>query len=91
MKKIFTIIVTIICTIACTLLTFTACSGFNKRLIDLVYDFDYAWIEIPGGTVVEGKVDSWTDYEDGDQIEVTINGNTYLTDTTRCVLKHTGK
>ena len=35
---------------------------------------------------IEGKVDSWKDYEDGDQIQVVIDGVTYLTDTTRCVL-----
>ena len=28
--------------------------------------------------IVKGKVDSWTDYADGDQIQVKINGKVYL-------------
>lgn len=69
--------------IACVL------SGCNYQMVDLTYTYDYAYISLPNGDCVEGKIDSWTDYEDGDQIQVVINGNTYLTDTTRCVLvKH---
>ena len=30
------------------------------------------------GQIVKGKVDSWTDYADGDQIQVKINGKVYL-------------
>lgn len=60
--------------------------GCNKQIIDLHYNFNYAWIDIPGGEHVEGKVQSWTDFEDGDQIQIKIDGITYLTDTTRCVL-----
>ena len=67
---------------------FVLLSGCNKQMIDLNYNFNYAYIDIPGHDVVEGKVDSWKDFEDGDQIQVTIDGVTYLTDTTRCVLVH---
>lgn len=61
-------------------------SGCNAQIVDTTYTFNYAWIDIPGGNIVEGKVQSWKDYEDGDQIQVKIDGVTYLTDTTRCVL-----
>lgn len=61
-------------------------TGCNQQVIDLNYKFDYAWISLPNGECVEGKVQSWTDYEDGDQIQVKIDGITYLTDTTRCVM-----
>ena len=50
----------------------------NKQLFDFTYSFDTAIISLPDGTIVKGKVDSWTDYEDGDQIQVVINGTTYL-------------
>lgn len=60
--------------------------GCNRQLIDTTYAYDYAWIELPGGEVVEGKIQSWKDYEDGDQIQVTIDGKTYLTSTERAVL-----
>ena len=56
-------------------LSFTAC---NKQIIDTVYKYDRAIIYLPDGTVVEGKVQSWTDFEDGDQIQVKIDGVTYL-------------
>ena len=65
-------------------------SGCNQTFADLTYKYDYAWIELPGGDVIEGPVQSWTDYEDGDQIQVKINGVIYLTDTTRCVMAQKG-
>lgn len=68
MKKLIFII------IAFALITFTGC---NKQIIDTTYSFDKAIIELPNGEVVEGKVESWKDY-DGDQIQVKIDGKTYL-------------
>lgn len=32
----------------------------------------------PDGSVVSGKIESWKDYDDGDQIQVKIDGTTYL-------------
>lgn len=58
----------------------------NKDMWDTVYTFDYAVIQLPNGEVVEGRVESWTDYEDGDQIQVKIDGITYLTSTLNCTL-----
>ena len=58
----------------------------NKQLLDFTYSFDTAVISLPDGTIVKGKVDSWTDYEDGDQIQVVINGTTYLVHSTNVVL-----
>lgn len=42
---------------------------------------------IEDGTVIEGKVDSWNDYE-GDQLQVKINGTTYLAHSSNVVLWH---
>ena len=61
-------------------------AGYNKTFIDTTYAFEYAYVELPNGTVVEGKVQSWKDFDDGDQIQVTIDGKTYLTNSTRVVL-----
>ena len=58
----------------------------NKQFFDFTYSFDTAVISLPDGTIVKGKVDSWTDYEDGDQIQVVINGTTYLVHSTNVVL-----
>lgn len=60
--------------------------GCNMQVVDTVYSFDYAYILLPNGDVVEGKVQSWKDYEDGDQLQIKIDGVIYLTDTTRAVL-----
>jgi len=54
--------------------------------VDTTYTFDTAIISLPDGTVVKGEVDSWTDYEDGDQIQVVIDGVTYLVHSTNIVL-----
>lgn len=32
----------------------------------------------PDGSVISGKIESWKDYDDGDQIQVKIDGTTYL-------------
>lgn len=61
-------------------------TGCNKDMWDTVYTFDYAIIKLPNGEIVEGEVDSWTDYEDGDQLQVTIDGKIYLTSTLNCTL-----
>lgn len=83
------------------LLTLTACSseppekvvqaGFNKQIFDFTYSFDKAIISMPDGTIVNGAVESWTDFEDGDQIQVTIEGNTYLVHAENIVLIKEGK
>lgn len=53
-------------------------TGCNKQIVDLTYKFDYAIISLPNGEIVEGKVQSWKDYEDGDQIQVKVSDTTYL-------------
>lgn len=60
-------------------------SGCNKQMLDTTYKFDKAIISLPNGEVVEGKVDSWKDYE-GDQIQVKIDGVTYLVHSSDVVL-----
>lgn len=62
-----------------TIILFAAIlSGCNKQLVDLTYSYETAVISLPNGEVVEGKVNSWTDFDDGDQIQVKIDGKTYL-------------
>ena len=62
-------------------------TGCNKQVIDLTYEYSQAQIKMPDGTVIEGKVDSWNDYE-GDQLQVEINGTTYLAHSSNVVLWH---
>ena len=58
----------------------------NKQVFDTTYSFDKAIVSLPNGEIIEGKIDSWTDYEDGDQIQVKINGVTYLVHSSDVVL-----
>lgn len=73
MKKIIALLLLIILILSVALLT-----GCNKQLVDLTYSYEYAIIGLPNGQTVEGKVTSWTDFEDGDQLQVRIDGKTYL-------------
>ena len=81
MKKFFVICIMII-VLACLLL------GCNKQIIDLNYSFNYAIIELPNGDIVEGEVQSWTDYEDGDQIQLKIDDVVYLVHSADVALIH---
>lgn len=53
-------------------------SGCNKQVIDTTLKYDYAVICLPDGRIVEGQLQAWRDYDDGDQLQVKINGATYL-------------
>ncbi len=50
----------------------------NRQMIDLTYNYKYAVISLPNGDIVEGAVESWRDYDDGDQLQITVDGVTYL-------------
>lgn len=81
MKKIIALLLVVILALAVTLL-----AGCNKQMVDLTYSYEYAIIGLPNGETVEGKVTSWTDFEDGDQIQVKIDGKTYLVHSSNVVL-----
>ena len=82
MKKMIALLLVIAMILSLALIT----TGCNKQMVDLTYSYEYAIISLPNGEVVEGKVSSWTDFEDGDQIQVKINGKTYLVHSSNIVL-----
>lgn len=59
---------------------------YNRTLIDLTYAYDTAIIQLPDGTIVRGEVESWTDYDNSDQMQVKIDGKTYLVHSSDVVL-----
>ena len=69
--------VALIIFLAIILISCTGC--YNKQIFDMTYHYDRAIIYLPNGEIVEGKVSSWTDFEDGDSIQIKIDGKTYLT------------
>lgn len=68
------------------LLSVLLITGCNKQMVDLTYSYERAILQLPNGEVIEGKVSSWTDFEDGDQIQVKIDGKTYLVHSSNIVL-----
>ena len=72
MKKIIALLLVVI------MITTMFC-GCNAQLIDLTYSYEYGYIKLPNGEVVEGAVSSWKDYDRGDVVQVVIDGKTYLT------------
>ena len=78
MKKLTALVLALILTILMT--------GCNKQMVDLTYSYERAVLSLPNGEVIEGKVSSWTDFEDGDQIQVRIDGKTYLVHSSNIVL-----
>ena len=81
MKKTL-IAIALLLVIATSIITLSSC---NMQVLDLTYSFEYAYISLPNGEVIEGKVDSWVDYE-SDAVQVVINGKTYLTHYSNVVL-----
>ena len=82
MKKIIAILLVAVVALSMALIA----TGCNKQLVDLTYSYEYAIIGLPNGETVEGKVSSWTDFEEGDQIQVKIDGKTYLVHSSNIVL-----
>lgn len=72
------------CMVAIFAVTLTACG--NMQMIDTTWNYNKAVISLPDGTIVEGNVESWKDYADGDQIQVKIDGVTYLVHSSDVVL-----
>lgn len=60
----------------------------NQTFFDTTYTFNYAEIKLPSGEIIKGEVDSWTDYEDGEQLQIKMkkDGNTYLVNSNNVVL-----
>lgn len=81
MKK--KIVIMVIALVAIMSLLLVSC---NKQIFDTTYSYDRAILYLPNGEIVDGKVTSWTDYADGDQIQVKIDGVSYLVHSSNIVL-----
>lgn len=64
--------------LAISIVTLFVLNSCNKTIVDTTYTFDKAVINL-GEEYITINVKSWTDYQDGDQIQVTsTDGITYL-------------
>lgn len=80
------IIVTVLAVLAVLVVPVFPVLVGNKEIIDMTYDYSRAIISLPNGETIEGEVQSWRDYEDGDQIQVKISNKTYLVHSSNIVL-----
>lgn len=62
------------------------CGCGNMALVDTTWKFDRAVINIANDQIVDGKVQSWTEFDDSDMIQVKIDGVVYLTHSSNVVL-----
>lgn len=81
MKKILAVLVLVVLMVA-----LTGCG--NRDMFDTVYSYKEAVLSMADGTIVRGKVENWRDYEDGEQIQVKIDGVTYLVNSVNITLIH---
>ena len=64
-------------------------TGCNKQVIDLEYSYNKAYCNY-NGDKFELNIDKWTDYEDGEQIQVKSGNKTYLLSANNCYLVKEG-
>lgn len=79
MKKIISILLVLVIVVG-----LVACG--NRAAFDTTWSFEKAIIFLPDGEKIEGTVSNWHDYDGSDMIQVTIDGNTYLTHSSNIIL-----
>lgn len=67
----------IVASIVALLLSATCFAGCNQQIFDFNYKFDKAYVKI-GEEWKAVEVKTWTDYEDGDQFQLTLADGTVL-------------
>lgn len=87
-KGVKNVLAAIIIVIVILLIIFSCIELFigNRQILDTAMHFDHVIVKLADGKIIEGTVDSWKDFENSDQIQVTINGITYLTHCTNVTL-----
>ena len=81
MKKILVVLALMV-----LMMALTGCG--NRDMFDTIYTYDEAVLSMADGTIVRGKVENWRDYKDGEQIQVKIDGVTYLVNSVNITLIH---
>lgn len=69
---------------ACLFIAALFCTGCahawgNQSWFDTTYSFEHVWIAMPDGSCINGKCESWQDYENSDVVQVKVGGKVYLT------------
>ena len=86
MKKRIIVLLVLLVTVVTLLLTASCQGGCNKELFDLQYAYNRAHIKI-GDERVDIPIQKWTDYEDGEQLQITLqDGTKILVSSFNCIL-----
>lgn len=75
----------IICLLS-VLFLLAGCQDNKKYDLFDTQGYNYAIIKMPTGEIIEGDIQYWRDFSDGDQLEVKVNGVIYLTSSYNCIL-----
>lgn len=86
MKKIISFVLMIAIALSLVMTCGVEVNATNWQFFDTTYQFDRVQIAMPDGSVVDGKVQSWKDFEASDVVQVKVNGKTYLTHYANVVL-----
>lgn len=84
MNKVGLIVATLLVTVF--IIVFFTFTGCNMQLVDTTWDFNYAYVVWPDGTTEKLVIKSWTDFEDGDQIQIKTDRGSYVFHSSNCVL-----
>lgn len=71
-KKVLAIMILVI--LILTIVLMMAC---NKQIIDLKLKFTNAYVKV-GEEWIDVEIDKWSDYEDGDQIQIILKDGTVM-------------
>ena len=86
MKRLICLIMVMLVLLAAIASCGGASPGYNREFYDTTWNFNYCYIYIGGEKLVEGKVDSWLDFENSDMIQVKVEGKIYFTHSSNVVL-----
>ena len=66
----------------------TGCMRIGNRTIGLDTKQTFSWgiIQLGNGELIEGPIDTWRDFRDGDEVQITIKRITYLTHYSNIIL-----
>lgn len=76
----------ILAAVAVSIVGAASLAGCNKQMVDLNLKFDKARINM-GDEWIDVELKKWTDYEDGDQLQLTLeDGTVMVVHSMNCIL-----
>lgn len=76
MKKILILVLIL----ALCVIGLSACKVGNRQIgFDTTQTFKYAVIQLGNGELIEGEIETWRDFKNSEEVQITIKGIAYLT------------